>query len=256
MPDLTKIAAIDGMQIQAYASIPNGLPDRVKVSEGFCFLPSNRRLMFDGSDSVFAPVPTGLTDTWLHLYALAAGSNMGALEIATVDAPAAPYRGTARCKPGDVTRRYIGSGRIEASGRLRAGRHLTTGSKGNRVLLTQAQGTLPTASNLAITLLGGVPGIQSANMSAFVPQTATAATVVINNTTALWFYVGRPSMGALTNLVHDVAIQPNSMVEVDLLLDSDLTLTYQASTTGLLGGVVSIGAGNFTIRPRGYLFDR
>lgn len=248
MADLSRISQIRDL---ALTGQPGGV---VAVGEGYCFLPSGRRIMTTGATATISgSQPVG----WLHAYGYEISNNMLGLELdATVPAP--PYRGTARCKTGDTTRRYLGSGRVEAVGKLRAGRHVTVAAQGNQIILDSSTATLttpPRALNLAIVLLTA-PVQQSVPLANYVPPTASAVDLKISNMSNLTTYVGRPGMGVLSAANRFAEVPANTTMMLRCLLDSDLTVTLLPSATGLLGGVVSIAAGNVVVEVAGYLFDR
>ena len=121
----------------------------VSVSPGMCYVPGTGRVLSDGTASTTLVSPT--PNTFYHLYAFDMGSGLMGLEASAV-APAAPYLGTARCKTGDATRRYLISGRTNASGVLRPGKHTRPSEMGNRVMLDAAT----SAGSVPITLLSGL----------------------------------------------------------------------------------------------------
>lgn len=249
MADLNRIAEIRGM---ALSIADDGAS--VALGEGSCFLPSGRRIMTAG---VTAAVPAGQAVGLLHAYAYEASNNVAGLELSTV-APSAVYRGTARTKDGDPTRRYLATGRVETIGKLRSGRHMTVGGRGNQVTLWRAASaaTVPVQLlNLSILALTP-PAQQVLDLSGLISPAATAVDLKIANLSSLTVYLGVPAMGALSRLNRTMDIGPNSTITVSCLLDSDLKVTMLPSATGLLGAVVAIGIGNVQVEVLGYVFDR
>lgn len=249
MADLNRIAEIRDLPFTAGPTATS-----VGLGEGSCFLPSGRRIMTAGTS---ATIPANQAVGWLHAYAYEASNNTLGLELSTT-APDVPYRGTARTKIGDVTRRYLGSGRVEATGRFRSARHLTVGAKGNRIVLDQSTGTFtapPRLLNLSILALTA-PTVQTLNLATVVPPTAVAVDVKVANLSNLTTYFSRPSLGNPSNTNRTVEIAPNATATVTLLLDSDLTLLMLPSATGLLGNLVTIAVGNVVVEVMGYHFNR
>lgn len=249
MADLNRIAEIRGL--------PLSISDdgtTVTLGEGSCFLPSGRRIMTPGTSStVSASQPTGL----LHAYAMESSNNLIGLELSATG-PGAPYRGTARTKDGDPTRRYLATGRIETVGKLRSGRHLVVGGRGNEVTLWRAS----TATTVPVPLLSlpivalTAPTQQTMNLSTLIPITASAVDIKVANLSNLTVYIGVPTMGALGRLNRITDIAPNNTATIRCLLDADRSITLLASATGLLGAIVAIGAGNVQVEVMGYVFDR
>lgn len=249
MTDLNRIAEIRDLPLTAGPGATS-----VAIGEGSCFLPSGRRLLTAGATAV---VPSNQAIGWLHVYGYEISNNVLGLELSPTS-PDVPYRGTARTKTGDATRRYLGSGRIEAVGRFRSARHLTVGAKGNRILLDQSATTFtapPRLLSLPILALTA-PAVQSLNLSNLVPMTAVAVDLKVSNMSNLTVYFSRPSIGNPSVNNRTVEVLPNSTATVTLLLDSDLTLLMLPSATGLLNGIVIISAGNVVVEVVGYHFNR
>ncbi|WP_017907406.1 hypothetical protein [Xanthomonas sp. SHU 199] len=249
MPDQTRIGEIVGLPL-------SGLTDgqTVTVGEGYCFLPSGRRLMATGASAV---IPASQPIGWIHAYAAEVSNNTLGLELSTTG-PDVAYRGTARTKTGDVTRRYLGSGRIETVGKLRGGRHVTVGSRGNYVLLdhsTASFQTPPQALNLSIVALTA-PTQQTIDLTPYIPPTAVVVELKVTNLSNLTVYVGRTALGALSRTTRVMDVAPNNNLVFRMRLDADQAVTLLASATGLLGNVVTIAAGNVIVEVVGYLFDR
>lgn len=249
MPDLTRIGEIVGLPL-------SGMVDgqTVAVGEGYCFLPSGRRLMTTGTSAV---IPASQPIGWIHAYAAETANNTLGLELSTT-APDVAYRGTARTKTGDATRRYLGSGRIETVGKLRGGRHTTVGSRGNYVILdhsTVSFQTPPQALNLSILALTA-PAQQTIDLMPYIPPTAVVVELKVSNLSNMTVYVGRPSLGTLSRNTRVMDVAPNNNLVFRMRLDADQAVTLLASATGLLGNVVTIAAGNVIVEVVGYLFDR
>ncbi|WP_349759951.1 hypothetical protein [Xanthomonas sp. WHRI 8812E] len=145
-----------------------------------------------------------------------------------------------------------------AVGKLRGGRHVNVGTCRNYILLdysTTSFQTPPMALNPAITLLA-TPAQQTINLTLFIPPTASVVELKVSNLSNLTAYIGRPAMGTLSRTNRPINVAPNNNLTFRLRLDSDQSMTMLASTTGLLGGVVSLAAGNVVVELVGYFFDR
>lgn len=251
MADLTRIAEIVGCQLFA------GPNNTIQLTEGYFYLKNGRKLRSDGTATT--QVPANAAVGWLHAYGVEAANNVAGL-VLTPDAPVV-YRGTARARGGaapNESARYLGSGLVEATGRLRAGRHAVALSKGNMVGLDVGSSAFNTPQqllNLGITLLQA-PAQQSIALSGSIPPTATWVDMQINNMSNLTVYIGRPSMGTLSRNNRYCVVLPNNNLRFMMPLDADQTVTVLASTTGLLGGVISLSTGNVQAEVFGYLFDR
>lgn len=249
MADLNRIAEIRGL--------PLSISDDgtvVTLGEGHCFLPSGRRIMSPGVNAtVSAAQPIGL----LHAYAMEGSNNLIGLELSATG-PDAPYRGVARAKQGDPTRRYLATGRVESVGKLRAGRHLIVGSRGNVVTLYRAAtATTVPVQLLSLPILALTPPTQQVgDLTGLISPAASAVELKVSNMSNLTAYLGVPAMGALSRLNHIMEVAANSTVVFTCPLDSDLKVTMLASATGLLGNVVAIGVGTVQISVMGYVFDR
>lgn len=250
MADLNRIAEIRGL--------PLSISDdgtTVNLGEGSCFLPSGRRIMTAGtSATISASQPVGL----LHAYAMEDSNNLIGLELSATGPSATPYRGTARTKDGDVTRRYLATGRVEAVGKLRSGRHLIVGGRGNEVSLWRAStATTVPVPLLSLPIVALVPPVQQTmSLAALVPITASAVDIKVANLSTLTVYIGVPAMGTLSRLNRITDVAPNNTATFRCLLDSDRSITLLASATGLLGSIVAIGAGNIQVEVMSYVFDR
>lgn len=152
------ISIIRGLQ----ASVAlNGLT--VSVSPGMCYVPGTGRILSDGTATVTLSSPA--INTFYHLYGYDVGGGIMALEASTTP-PDTPYLCTARCKTGDTTRRYLISGRTNASGVVRPGRHTRPGEMGNRVMLDAASAA------------GSVPVMLLSGLVATTPQTIDRSAVI------------------------------------------------------------------------------
>ncbi len=240
------ISIIRGLQ----ASVAlNGLT--VSVSPGMCYVPGTGRIVADGTASV--TLPGGTPNTFYHLYGYDGGAGIMALEASTT-APDSPYLGTARCKTGDNTRRYLISGRTNASGVLRPGRHTRPAEMGNRVMLDAASA----AGSVPLTLLSGLTGVTpvTVDLAAVLPVTANRAIVQLMNPTNYTLYTSRSDVGDPSPTNYQYAAIPGSCPVVDVTLDANRRFTVLLSATGILGPILGILTGSVSITLTGYDFDR
>jgi hypothetical protein len=200
-----------------------------------------------------ATLSSPAANTFYHLYAYQGPSGTIALEISTT-APAAPYLGTARCKTGDVSRRYLASGRTNASAKFRPAKHTRPTDIGNRVMLdaATASGSLPTTLLSALT----ATTVQTIDLSSVVPVTATRAIVQVLNPSSRTLYVGRSEAGVVSTTNYQYAAVPGSCPVLDVTLDSTRQFTCVLSSTDILGNIVAILTGSVTLNLVGYEFDR
>lgn len=223
----------------------------ISVSPGICYLPDTRRCTSDGTATI---VLTGATpSTFYHLYAYIGVGNVLALEVSTT-APAAPYQGSARVKTGDATRRYLISGRTNASGVLRPGKHTRPTDMGNVVMLSVASA----AGGLPISLLSGlnVTTVQTVDLSAILPLTANRSIIQVINASTFTVYVVEVGGGNPSPTNYQWAIQPNSGGEINVGLDSNKRFLCLLSATTILGALIALLLGSVNINLIGYEFDR
>jgi hypothetical protein len=170
------------------------------------------------------------------------------LEISATS-PDVPYQGTARCKLGDTTRRYLGSYRVNASGALLPILHRAPGSKGNRVYYYSTNGI----ADANYTILSGIT-TQTATLTsaaAQVPLTARVLLGFVDNTAALLgtpFYIGDPDLGTVSSTNYQV-YQRLGSASHDILLNASQQFSYMFGAGLSLGGTASVKA-------RGYAYDR
>lgn len=222
----------------------------VSVSPGMCYVPGTGRVLSDGTASVVVP---STPSTEFHLYAYDMGGGLMGLEASTT-APAAPYLGTARCKTGDQTRRYLISGRNNASGILRPGKHTRPSEMANRVMLDAASA----AGSLPITLLSGLIATtpQTIDLSNVIPVTANRAIVQVMNPSSFTVYTSRSDVGAPSPTNYQYAAIAGSCPILDVTLDANRQFTVLLSATNILGGIIALLTGSVTITLVGYDFDR
>lgn len=223
----------------------------ISISPGMCYVPGPARILSDGTTSVVLSSP--LPNTFYHLYGYDAGGGIMGLE-ASATPPSEPHLGTARTKQGDPTRRYLISGRTNASGVLRPGKHIWPAAMGNRIMLDAASA----AGSIPLTLLSALTAVtpQTIDLSAVLPITATRATVQLQNPTNFWLFTSRSERGAPSATNYQYAAVPGSSQVVDVTLDADRKFTVLLTATGLLGPILGLLTGSVTITLVGYDYDR
>lgn len=95
----------------------------VQIGSGSAYIPGPDRIVDFPSAITKSGISLG-NNAWGHVYAFVNGSNPD-FEVSTT-APSSPYRGSARTKTGDSSRRYVGSVRTDASGNIINFRHSNT----------------------------------------------------------------------------------------------------------------------------------
>lgn len=222
----------------------------VTVSPGMCYVPGTGRVLSDGTASVVVP---STPSTEFHLYAYDMGGGVMGLEASTTG-PAAPYLGTARCKTGDQTRRYLISGRTNASGLLRPGKHTRPAEMANRVMLDAATA----AGSIPVTILSGLVATtpQVVDLSGVLPATANRAIVQVMNPSSFTLYTGRSDTGTVSPTNYQYAAIPGSCPVLDVTLDANRQFSVLLSATTILGGIIALLTGSVTLTLVGYDFDR
>lgn len=248
MSDLSIITRIQDIPLLAGS---DGLS--VVAGPGLAYLPDGTRMRSAGATSALPATPA---NGWWYAYGYPMEGGMMGLELDQTP-PDAPYlaNGTARCKLGDPTRRYLSQGLVVGN-KLRPAVHLQANSKGNFVLFDQSATTFTVPpSLLTITVNVGTPVTTS--LANVVPANATAARLQLNNMTNGTLYLQRPSIGAASPTSRQVGVQPNNSIVCDVRLDANLNISTSASATNLLGQILTlILSGGYSIEVQGYFFDR
>ncbi|NJC03845.1 hypothetical protein GGR63_003792 [Xanthomonas sp. 3272] len=109
----------------------------------------------------------------------------------------------------------------------------------------------PLLCSLGVTVLQPPQQVTYA-LTTFVPPTATHVDLQISNLSMLTTYVGRPVMITGTTPLLSAsnrycAILPNNKLRFIMPMDADQSIVVPASTTGLLGGVVSLAVGSMHV---------
>lgn len=231
----------------------NGDGRTVVAGPGLAYLPDSTRLRCEG---VSAQLPDNPANGWWYAYGYSMpGGSMG-LEL-TQAPPDTPYLqfGTARCKQGDASRRFLGQGLV-IGGKLRAASHIVAAAKGNFVLFDQSAASFVVPATI-LSLTSNVQVVQTTSLALLVPANATAVRLQLNNMTNGFLYLQRPSVGAPASNNRQVGVQPNNSLVLDLPLDSDLSIATVVSATNLLGQLLTLLiSGGYSIEVGGYFFDR
>lgn len=248
MADLSVITQIRDIPLRG-----TGDGRTVVAGPGVAYLPDSTRLRSEGAS---AQLPDNPANGWWYSYGYSMpGGSMGVeLSQTPTDAPYLQF-GTARCKQGDPTRRYLGQGLVIA-GKLRAASHIIAAARGNFVLFDQSATSFTVPATL-LTLTSNVGVAATTSLSSLVPPNATAVRLQLNNMTNGFLYVQRPSVGTAGPNSRQVGVQPNNSLVVDLPLDANLNISTVVSATNLLGAVLTLLlTGGYSIEVQGYYFDR
>lgn len=171
--------------------------------------------------------------TWYHVYLYLNGSSAD-IEIVTT-APATAYRGTARSKTGDTSRRYLGSVRTNGSGGLREFSH-----DGNIMRYRENV----TASPYRVLAGGTTTSWTAIALSAVVPVTSKSAVAdvqVVGGTIGTDIASKAAGAGFLTT------INPSQRIGTAWDIDSSQNIYYKAPASG---------AGALYVDVWGYTFER
>lgn len=201
-------------------------------------------------DQVHAPVDITKSslvlanNTWYHVY-LWVNAGAADVELSTT-APSVPYKGTARSKTSDDTRRYLGSVRSNGSAQL-----LSFVQVGNKINYQERTNTSP----FRILNNGTATAETTVSAAAVVPVSSRVAQLgVINVSTdngAVWLNNSEaPPAGPPTSAISGLAANSIglSTAYIDFPLDASQTLTYwnQLAPSGAAAYIDVLG----------YYFDR
>lgn len=248
MADLSIITRIQDIPLVAGS---DGLT--VVAGPGLAYLPNGTRMRSAGAT---ASLPANPANGWWYAYGYPMDGGMMGLELSQT-APDAPYleSGTARCKQGDPSRRYLAQGLVVGN-RLRPSMHLQANSKGNLILFDQSTPSFGVPPSL-LTINANVGTVVTTPLGNLVPPNATAARLQLNNMTNGTLYLQRASQGAASQANRQIGVQPNNSIVFDARLDAALTISTVVSATNLLGTVLTlILSGGYSIEVQGYFFDR
>lgn len=250
MADLSIISRIQDIPLLAG-------PDALSVGAGpgLAYLPDGTRMRSAGAS---ASLPATPANGWWYAYGYSMPGGMMGLELSQTP-PDAPYQGSARCKLGDPTRRYLSQGLVVGN-KLRPAIHLQGLSKGNLVLFDQSTATFTVPPTLLL-VNANVNTPVTTSLAGLVPANATAARVQLNNMTNGTLYVQRGALASAGTPVsatnRQIGVQPNNSIVCDVRLDANLNIASVISPTNLLGAVLTlIYTGGYSIEVQGYYFDR
>lgn len=234
---------------------PDGLT--VVAGPGLAYLPDGTRMRSAGASAIFPSPPA---NGWWYAYGYPADGGLMGLELSQTP-PDAPYlvNGTARCKQGDSTRRYLSQGLV-VNNKLRPAIHLQAASKGNLVLFDQSAETFTVPASL-LTISANVATPVVTSLAGVVPANATAVRLQINNLTNGTLYLQRGSLAGAGTPVsatnRQIGVQANNSIVCDVRLDANLNIATVVSATNLLSQLlVLILSGGYSIEVQGYFFDR
>lgn len=205
---------IDGLKMQWVSATA------LTVSSGAAFIPAlNKCLPVPG-----AIAKTGLAltaSTWYHVY-LWLNAGVPDIEIVTT-APAAAYNGTARCKTGDTSRRYIGSVCTNAGGQI-----VNFVQSGNKVTYQTSWGGAP----LVVLSNGQATASTTVILSSVVPITSQLAQIRVQDTDGSSYpLLGNSASGDLT------PTNSASVLFLDFPLDASQAMYYRLSAASTGGGL-------------------
>lgn len=246
MADLSVISRIQDIPLLAGADALS-----VTAGPGLAYLPDGTRMRSAG---VSASLPATPANGWWYAYGYPMPGGMMGLELSQTP-PDAPYQGSARCKQGDPTRRYLSQGLVVGN-KLRPAIHLQGLSKGNLVLFDQSTATFTVPPSL-LSINANVATPVTTSLAGLVPSGATAARLQLNNMTNGTLYLQRPSIGAASPTSRQVGVQANNSLVFDVRLDANLNISTAVSATNLLGVLLTlILSGGYSVEVQGYYFDR
>lgn len=205
---------IDGLQMQWVSATA------LTVSSGAAYIPSLGSILQAPSSIA----KTGLTltaSTWYHVY-LYNSAGTPDVEIVTT-APASPYNGTARCKTGDTSRRYLFSVKTDASGNIY--NFLQDGNQVFYRLQTNVAPFRPGTTNPATTTKTSI------SFAGVVPVTARSMLARISNPdSSQGYWIGTSDDGTATGIF---IVAPTGLAVAFISLSSvqDVTYAYQAAAT-------------------------
>lgn len=204
------------------------------VTSGVAYIPSVGNTV--STTNLSLPLSGLTTGTWYHLY-LYLNAGVPAIELVTTS-PSAPYRGDARTKTGDTSRRLLGSFRSNTTGGLwpfyvtdsdtSIQYAVDWASAGFRVL---AAGTA--SSRTAIDVSNVVPAIA---------RVAYAALTFSGTTTGQVFSV---AADGVSGSIVGVTVQPSGKMVVYIPTSSAQKLSYQWNVTPTGGNSAYVDIGGF-----------
>lgn len=213
-------------------------PTSLRVSSGSVYIPSlGYAIEFPAAVTKGGLAPSGTSHYYMYVFL---NGSTPDLEISTT-APAAPYIGSARCKTGDTSRRFIGAALANGSGGFwnfvfDNGRVLYKNTQDATAFRKLAGGTSTTEATVAL--------------GSCIPPTTKSAIIRFNNVaTAGNAYTGTSDDSAAGPPTSGIlSFVPGGNAIADHVVDSSQAITYWYATT-------PTGAG-FFIDVCGYTLER
>lgn len=232
-------AKIEGLRLSIDSAGAN-----IFCTPGNAYLPGTYSML--NQTTLSTPVPT-MTSAWIFMY-LGVDSSSSPILIASTIAPDLAYYGTARTMTGDLSKRFLGSLYVTASGNIAAFLHSQPGDRANRVDFTPVGGASLSTANLLT--LGVDTTAKNLPASSLVPPVCRVMYCLIQNTSVVaTAYLSTPDYGTVSATNYLRSIPPGLGGEYQILLNGNQQLSYV-----LAGGVITTGGLN--IKVCGYLFDR
>lgn len=227
---------IEGLVLQWNTPGTNG--NNLAVSAGAAWVPSLGRVL-NVPSTLTGPAMSFAASTWYYVY-LYDNAGSPALEISTT-APAAPYKGDARTKTGDTSRRYLGAIKTNAAGTPAMLKFRDSGN-GVRLWLDSVSG-----APLAIVTNDSSTTVQTPSCSGAVPPTSRIAQMYLQATTTIPVWIGAGDLnGTLSNANFTDAVLGSSLHTNWLELSSTQTFQFLNNAAG----------GGFYARVMGYVEER
>lgn len=222
---------ISGLKLRWNSPGTNGT--NITCDSGAAWVPSLNRIL-DIPSTLTGPSMTWAASTFYYAYVY---DNAGtpALEFSTT-APAAAYKGTARTKTGDTSRRYVGALKSNAAGTPAI---LNFKRIGDMVRYTEGWNqTLYQLFNFGAT----ANTLYSPSLSGYVPPTSRLALIMIYNPSGdISLGMPNPADGSAAFLTAPYGIQYYSLRGYQMVwTDLDASLSYSISTTitGTIAGYI------------------
>lgn len=210
----------------------------ISVSSGEAWIPGANALVQPNATLTLSGLSLSAS-TWYHVY-LYNNAGTPAIECVTT-APASPYFGTARCKTGDTSRRYIGS--------------VVTDSSGNIFNFLQVGKDIKYLSNVSVSpfivvTAGTSTGITAISCAAVVPITSKSAMFFAGNSdTAQSVFINTSESGfTLSSSNWNAVITRGAQMAAPIPLDSSQSFNYLYGSTPTTG--------NLYMRVYGYTYER
>ncbi|MGN6280540.1 hypothetical protein [Frateuria sp.] len=193
----------------------------VTVKSGAAHIPGSGKVVRNDSDMALTGIALGASP-FGHLYVYASGGTLAAEVSTTV--PAAPYNGTARCKTGDASRRYIGSVLADSSGLL-----FLFQQNGDEICyITNVVAPFRVLSGG--TALGRAAGTVS--LSGVIPVTANYISMNIINNGSTQLFVDVPEIGNSGSTTRYTALANQRVVTTAAVPSQTLQAFYGTAPSG------------------------